>query len=61
MFAHIHLAQKEGWWPVDETIIIYTNFFSTQWEHDSIVLPNNQIIATTHAYFTDTDEGGIKN
>jgi len=24
-------------------------------------LPNDQIVATTYAHFTDTDEGGIRN
>ena len=24
-------------------------------------MPNDQIVATTYAHFTDTDEGGIRN
>ena len=61
MFTYIHLAQEEGWWPVNKTIAIHTSFFSIQQEHNSIVSPNNQIIIITYAYFTDTDKGGIRN
>ena len=40
---------------------MHTNFFFAQQEHNGIILPNNQIIATTYAHLTDTDERGIKN
>ena len=61
MFACVHLVQEEGWQPVGETITTHTSFFSTQQEHNGIVLPNNQIVAITYAHFIDTDEGGIRN
>ena len=61
MFAHIHSVQEEGWWLIDETITTHTSFFSAQQEYNSIVLPNDQIIATTYVRFMDTDEGGIRN
>ena len=60
MFTYIHSAQKEGWWLVSKAIIIYTSFFSIQQEHNSIVLPNNQIAVTTYTHLIDTDKGGIK-
>ena len=61
MFACVHSVQKEDWWPVGKTIATHTNFFSIQQEHNGIVLPNNQIVATTYAHLTDADEEGIKN
>ena len=32
IFNLIHLIYKEGWWLEGAIIIIYTNFFSLQWE-----------------------------
>ena len=61
MFACVHLAQEEGWQPVSETIATHTSFFSAQWEYNSIVLPNNQIVVITYARFMDTNKGGIRN
>ena len=61
MFTCIHLAQEEGWQPVREVITTHTSFFSAQQEHNGIVSPNNQIIATTLAHLTDADERGIRN
>jgi len=61
MFIYIHSVQEEDWWPVGKTITTHTSFFSTQQEHNGIVLPNNQIVVTTHAYFTDADKRGIRN
>ena len=61
MFACVHSAQEEDWWPVNKAITTHTSFFSTQQEYNSIVSPNDQIIVTTCARFTDTDEGGIRN
>ena len=61
MFTCVHLAQEKGWQLIGKTITTHTSFFSTQQEHNGIVLPNNQIVATTYAHFTDTNKGGIRN
>ena len=61
MFTYVHSAQEEGWQLVRETIAIHTSFFSTQQEHNSIVLPNNQIVMMTYACLIDADKRGIRN
>jgi len=44
MFTCVHLTHEEGWWPVGTVIATHTNFFSLQWEHDSIISPNKRMI-----------------
>jgi len=61
MFIYIHSTYKKGWRPVGNTIATHTNFFSTQQEHNGIVLPDNQIVITTYACLIDADEKGIRN
>ena len=46
MFVLVHLAHDKGWRLVGDAITIYTNPFSAQQEHNSIILPADNIIKT---------------
>jgi len=47
MFTYIHSTQEEGWQPAETAIATYTNFFSSQQEHNSITSPNKRMTVTS--------------
>jgi hypothetical protein len=66
IFNLVHLEQEEGWQLNKATIVIYTNFFSAQQEHISIISPSKRITTTSLKQYIECSNakdlmGGIRN
>ncbi len=59
MFAFVHSAQDDGWRPVGDAIAMYTNPFSAQWEHDSMISPADSITETSLAWWSEERLGAM--
>jgi hypothetical protein len=56
IFNFVYSAQDNGWRPVGDAIVIYTNPFSEQWEHNNMISLSDKISNTRQAWQADNEE-----